>query len=198
MILQFCGLSGAGKSTLAKLVKAKLSHKGSIVEVLDGDEYRKTLCSDLGFSKEDRIENLRRIAFVAAQLSKHGIIAIICAINPFEEVRAEVRKAYPSVKTIHIDCSLATLIHRDTKGLYKRALLPDTHPNKVRNLTGVNDAFEEPLHPDLYVNTDIYSIEECAHQIAYFTERQLLLGKGIEREVVKKVIPLTSYQSNVI
>ncbi|MCU7548676.1 adenylyl-sulfate kinase [Chitinophagaceae bacterium LB-8] len=198
MILQFCGLSGAGKSTLAKLVREKLSRKGYIVEILDGDEYRQTLCCDLGFSKEDRKENLRRMAFVAAQLSKHGIITIICAINPYEATREEIRNAYSNVKTIHIDCSLATLINRDTKGLYRKALLPDAHPEKISNLTGVNDPFEVPKDADLYVNTDHYNIGECAHQIASFTEKHFVLCTEMESKVVTNVIPLTSYQSSVI
>jgi adenylylsulfate kinase len=168
MIVQLCGLSGAGKTTLAKAVEQELALQQFSVEVLDGDEYRKTLCSELGFSKEDRFENLRRIAFVARQLSKHGIIAIICAINPYEEMRHEIRENYPNVKTIFLDCPLDTLKIRDTKGLYKKAFLPDGHPEKLKNLTGVNDPFETPVRPDLYLNTDKETLEECTNKIVQF------------------------------
>lgn len=165
MIVQLCGLSGAGKTTLAKAVEQKLALEHFSVEVLDGDEYRKTLCSELGFSKEHRFENLRRIAFVARQLSKHGIIAIICAINPYEQIRQEIKKNYPNVKTVFIDCPLDTLKIRDTKGLYKKAFLPEGHPEKLNNLTGVNDPFEVPIDPDLHINTDEQTPEECASKI---------------------------------
>ena|SRR5215831_13912846 len=168
MIVQLCGLSGAGKTTLAKAIEKELALEHFSVEVLDGDEYRKTLCSELGFSKKDRIENLRRIAFVARQLSKHGIIAIICAINPYEEMRQEIAENYPNVKTVFVDCPLNTLKIRDTKGLYKKAFLPEGHPEKINNLTGVNDPFEAPLHPDLYINTDEQTLEECTIKVVQF------------------------------
>lgn len=172
MIIQLCGLSGAGKSTLARAVEIILNKKGLPVEIIDGDEYRKTLCYGLGFSKDDRMENMRRMAFVAGQLSKHGIIAIICAINPYDQIRHEVRATYPHTKTIHIDCSVETLKIRDTKGLYRKAFLPPDHPDKVNNLTGINDPFDIPGEPDLYVNTDLNTIAECARTIARFILQQ--------------------------
>jgi adenylylsulfate kinase len=168
MIIQFCGLSGAGKSTLAKVSALKLQQKGYAVEILDGDEYRNSLCSDLSFSKRDRCENIRRLAIVASKLSGHGIISIICAINPYDEVRKEIAMIYKRVFLVHIDCSLDTVVKRDTKGLYKRALLPHQHPDKIMNLTGVSDLFEAPLVPDVYVNTDKNNIEECGDKITRF------------------------------
>ena len=178
MIIQFCGLSGAGKTTLALLTREELKRKGHCVEIIDGENYRETLCKGLGFSKEDRKENLRRMAFVAAQLSKHGIISIICAINPFEEIRKEIQQRYKDVKTIFIDCTLPTLQKRDTKGLYKKAFLPDDHPEKIRNLTGVNDIFENPEKPDLHLQTDKENIPECVRKIAQLIEANLSLRKG--------------------
>jgi adenylylsulfate kinase len=172
MIIQFCGLSGAGKSTLARSVETILNSKGYSVEIIDGDEYRKTLCSGLSFSKKDRVENIRRMAFVAAQLSKHGIISIICAINPYEEIRQEVAATYANTRTVHIDCSIETLKIRDTKGLYRKAFLPGDHPDKLTNLTGINDTFNVPTHPDLYINTDLHTIDDCAHRIARFIQQQ--------------------------
>src|SRR3954471_9164193 len=124
MIIQFCGLSGSGKTTLAEKVKHLLQEKNIRVEIIDGDEYRKVLCSDLGFSKQDRNTNIRRLAFVAGKLSAHNIVAIICAINPYEEIRKEIAATYKNVHTVFINCSMDELISRDTKGLYKKAHLP--------------------------------------------------------------------------
>jgi len=166
MIVQFCGLSGSGKTTLAQSVKLLLDKQGIPVEVIDGDEYRKALCSDLGFSKEDRNQNIRRLAFVANKLSQHGIVTIICAINPYEDIRQEVVNTYPGVKTVYIHCSMGTLIERDTKGLYKRAMLPKKDPRHLANLTGVNDPFDAPTNPDLIIDTDEESIESATKKIA--------------------------------
>ena len=179
MIIQFCGLSGAGKTTLARAVGEKLDQQSYATEIIDGDEYRETLCRGLGFSKEDRFENMRRMAFVAGKLTRHGIISIICAINPYQEMRDEVHASYPNVKTIYIDCPLKTLEERDTKGLYFKASLPDDHPHKIKNLTGVNDVFEIPAQPDLYINTADHSIEECRDKIVDFTLEQLKSSKII-------------------
>lgn len=174
MIIQLCGLSGAGKSTLARAAEIVLKNKGFHTEVIDGDEYRKTLCKGLGFSKNDRMENIRRMAFVAGQLSRHGVIVILSVINPFEEMRQEIRSSYPYTRTIHIDCSLETLRIRDTKGLYRKAYLPDNHPEKISNLTGVNDPFEIPPQPDLYINTDLHTIDECTRAVARFIYQQAI------------------------
>jgi adenylylsulfate kinase len=179
MIVQFCGLSGAGKSTLAYLVQQSLRAEGLPVEILDGDEYRKTLCRDLGFSREDRHQNILRMAFVAGKLSQYGIISIISAINPYQRTRNEVSNRYPQVKTIHIDCPIATLIQRDTKDLYRKALLPDDHPDKVKNLTGINDPFEAPSSPDLYINTSASSKEACALQIFRFIQESLKAAPSV-------------------
>ncbi|MFN8253343.1 MAG: adenylyl-sulfate kinase [Ferruginibacter sp.] len=168
MILQFCGLSGAGKSTLARAVEIELQQQHVEVEILDGDEYRSTLCKDLGFTKEARHENIRRMTFVAHQLAKHGVVSVICAINPYEAVRREIAAAYPNVKTVFIDCAVETLAIRDTKGLYRRAMLPDDDPEKVKNLTGVNDPFERPSQPDLYINTGNETVESAAKKITAF------------------------------
>ena len=168
MIVQFCGLSGVGKSTLAACTKKYLLEKGIQIEMIDGDLYRSKLCKDLGFSKEDRQENIRRLGFIASRFSKQGIVSIMSAINPFEEIRTELTDTYPNVKTIFLDCSLETLFERDTKGLYKRTLLPEGDPDRLSNLTGVNDTFEIPQNPDLYVNTGTHSIADCTREISTF------------------------------
>jgi adenylylsulfate kinase len=168
MIIQFCGLSGSGKTTLANGVKLLLSDRALGTEVIDGDIYRKILCPDLGFSKADRNENIRRLAFVASVLSKYNVIAIICAINPYQEIRDEISTRYANVKTVYIDCHLDVLIQRDTKQLYRKALLPDGHPEKIDNLSGINDPFEIPEAPDLIIKTDSESIENSIQRLFQF------------------------------
>jgi adenylylsulfate kinase len=176
MILQLCGLSGAGKSTLSGMIKIKLEECGIATEIIDGDDYRKMLCRDLGFSKADRCENIRRLGFVASKLSAHGIVAIISAINPYNEIRAELASSYKHVQTVFVDCALSTLIRRDTKGLYTKALLPDNHPDKIFNLTGINDPFDKPSHPDLHIHTSIKRKDTCAEELFSFIMQHLSPG----------------------
>jgi adenylylsulfate kinase len=159
LFIQLTGLSGSGKSTIAIGVKKLLESNGFHVEVIDGDIYRKILCPDLGFSKEDRHENIRRLGFVSNQFAINGIISILAAINPYEEIRKELSLFGPHVKTVWIDCDLDLLIKRDTKQLYKRAMLPDNHPEKINNLSGINDPYEPPENPNLVINTNSESEE---------------------------------------
>jgi adenylylsulfate kinase len=168
MIILLSGLSGAGKSTLSQHVKNQLAKVGIDTEIIDGDEYRAKICKDLSFSKADRIENIRRLGFIASKFSARNIVTIISAISPYDEARQELINLYNNVKIVHIDCPLNELIERDTKGLYKRALLPDEHPDKIRNLTGVNDQYEVPLKPDLYINTHQNSLPRCIHILTSF------------------------------
>jgi len=168
MIIQFCGLSGSGKTTLADRVNTLLKQQNIKCEIIDGDVYRKVLCADLGFSKEDRNENIRRLAFVASKLSAHDVVTIICAINPYDDIRKEITSKYPNVKTVYIDCSIDVLVQRDTKQLYHKALLPDGHPDKINNLTGINDPFDVPSHCDLVITTDSENIEESAQKLLHF------------------------------
>jgi adenylylsulfate kinase len=172
MIIQLCGLSGAGKSTLSGMVKQQLQEVGIATEVIDGDDYRNMLCRDLGFSKTDRCENIRRLGFVASKFSMHGIVVIISAINPYNEIRAELASSYNNVRTVFIDCAIPVLTRRDTKGLYRRALLPDGHPDKIHNLTGVNDPFDIPSNPDLHIRTGHKKKETCAAELFLFIRQQ--------------------------
>jgi adenylylsulfate kinase len=168
MILLFCGLSGAGKTTLAGKVKNRLAEAEIAVEIIDADVYRQRLFKDLGYSKEDRFENIRRLGFIADKFSSHNIVTIVSAINPYDAIRKELVDTYPNVKIVHLDCSLDVLIKRDTKGLYKKALLPEGHPDKILNLTGVNDPFEAPESPDLYINTSEMNIKQSTNEVCSF------------------------------
>lgn len=158
LIFQFCGLSGAGKTTLANALYNDLQGRGYRVKVIDGDVYRQTLCKDLGFSRADRIENVSRLGVYAASLREEFDFIFIAAINPYEEGREVVRRSC-SAKLVWIKCEIEVLINRDTKGLYQKALLPDGHPDKIYNLTGLNDVFEIPVAADLVIDTDLLSIE---------------------------------------
>lgn len=173
MIIQFCGMSGAGKTTLAEHTKAKLERSKIAVEIIDADEFRKFIIKDLGFTKADRFENIRRLAFIANKFSQHNIVTIICAINPYEEIREEIKNKYAQVKTIFINCEMPELIKRDTKGLYKKAALPEDHKDKIHNLTGVNDPFEKPLHPDLTIDTHMENIETSTDKIVSFIKNNV-------------------------
>jgi adenylylsulfate kinase len=168
MIIQFCGLSGSGKTTLANQVKVLLNKKGIKTEIIDGDVYRKTLFAGLGFSKADRNENIRRLAVIAGALSADNVVPIICAINPYEDIRLKIAAKYENVKTVYIECSMEVLITRDPKQLYRKALLPDDHPEKISNLSGINDPFEIPSHPDLIIKTDKESIEASSQKLLQF------------------------------
>ncbi len=175
LLIQLTGLSGAGKSTLASAVQSRLQALGYRVELIDGDAYRQHLCRDLGFSKADRQENIRRLGFVGLVLARNGIIAIMSAINPYESARAEIHAMGGDlVRTVWIDCDLTTLQNRDTKGLYRRASLPDGHTEKVHNLTGVNDPYEAPEQPDLSLHTHLESIETCVERLLQFILAQIV------------------------
>ena len=170
MIIQFCGMSGAGKTTLAEHARIKLNTLKIPIEIMDADEYRKFIIKDLGFSKEDRCENIRRLGFVANKFSAHNIVTIICAINPYQQIREELKTKYNNVKTVYVNCEIPELIKRDTKGLYKKALLPETHKDKIHNLTGINDPFEAPTNPDLTINTHLESIDVSVEKLILFIQ----------------------------
>lgn len=166
-ILQMTGLSGAGKTTLAVGLQQQLMQMKVAAEVIDADVYRKTINSDLGFNIADRKENIRRLGLVADQFCKQNKVAIIAAINPFEDIRQELREKYQA-KLVWIKCSIPLLIQRDTKGLYYKALLPDEHPDKLRNLSGINDPYELPVNADLTVDTTDSSVETCLQQLTAY------------------------------
>jgi adenylylsulfate kinase len=171
--LWFTGLSGAGKSTLAEAIRDEIAARGLRAEILDGDEVRTNLSKGLGFSKEDRDTNIRRIGFVARLLSRNGVVAIGAAISPYREVRDEVRRAHeaPFVE-VFVDCALDELVRRDRKGLYAKALR-----GEIAHFTGVSDPYEPPLAPDIHVRTDCETPEESSARIVTWLEQHGLLQK---------------------
>ena len=168
--LWFTGLSGAGKSTLAEYLTPILKERGVLVEVLDGDEVRTNLSKGLGFSKEDRDTNIRRIGFVANLLARNGCGAITAAISPYREIRREVREAANAAFVeIYVQAPLEVVEERDTKGLYAKA-----REGIIKNFTGISDPYEEPEHAEVIVHTGEESIEESAQRILdYLTEQGL-------------------------
>lgn len=163
VIVWLTGLSGAGKSTLAAAVRdvVALTHP---VEVLDGDEIRAYLSKDLGFSREDRDTNVRRIGFVARLLARNGVVAIAAAISPYASTRDEVRALSAgegiAFVEVFVDASIESLVARDVKGLYRRALA-----GEVKNFSGVSDPYEAPTSPDVIVCTDRESVRESTAKI---------------------------------
>jgi adenylyl-sulfate kinase len=160
-ILWFTGLSGAGKSTLSARVGRELRARGVAVEILDGDEVRENLGKGLSFSKEDRDTNVRRIAFVANLLAKHGVVAITAAISPYRAIRdeARARSEAPFVE-VFVDAPLSVVEARDVKGLYKKA-----RAGEIPAFTGVSDPYEPPLAPEVVVKTGEESIDQSAAKV---------------------------------
>jgi adenylyl-sulfate kinase len=147
--LWFTGLSGAGKSTLAKLVEADLRARGMKVEVLDGDVVRTHLSKGLGFSKEDRDTNIRRIGWVCEVLSRNNVAAIAAAISPYRAIRDEIRSKVDNFVEVYVECPIETLAERDVKGLYRKALA-----GEIKNFTGIDDPYEPPLNPEVVCHSD--------------------------------------------
>lgn len=168
LFIQMTGLSGSGKSTIAREAQRLLKKKGITAEVIDGDEYRQGICQDLGFSKEDRNTNIRRLGFVAKVLARNNVITIISAINPYEAVRKELRDMSELTKTVYVKCDIETLKKRDPKGLYKKALLPEGHPDRIPSFTGISDTFDPPLVCDLTIDTDLETLEESTDKLIKF------------------------------
>ncbi|SMB90906.1 adenylyl-sulfate kinase [Deinococcus hopiensis] len=154
-VVWFTGLSGAGKSTLASALYTELTARGERAELLDGDAVRENLSKGLGFTKADRDTNVRRIAFVAGLLAKHGVTVLVSAISPYAETRREVLAALPNATEVFVDAPLEVVTERDVKGLYLRALA-----GEIAHFTGVSDPYEAPESPDLHLRTDLISVEQ--------------------------------------
>ena len=170
----FTGLSGAGKTTLATALATELGQRGAKVEILDGDEVRTNLSKGLGFSKEDRDTNIRRIGYVSRLLARNGAGVIAAAISPYRELRDEVRRSIEAEGAAFIEvfvrCPIDILAERDVKGLYRKALA-----GEIKEFTGVSDPYEAPIDPEVVVETDRETIEESTNKIIQELERQRLL-----------------------
>jgi adenylyl-sulfate kinase len=158
--LWFTGMSGSGKSTLSTMLAARFRERGLKVELLDGDVVRTHLCHDLGFSREDREENVRRIGFVCELLSRNGVIAIAAAISPYREGRDALRARISRFVEIYMDCPMNVLIQRDVKGLYKKALA-----GEIPQFTGISDPYEPPIASDLTIDSSTETPEASVERI---------------------------------
>jgi adenylylsulfate kinase len=164
----FTGLSGAGKTTICNAVHAELVRRGYRAEVLDGDVIRKHLWPDLGFSKADREENIRRIGFLAHLFTRNGVIALVAAISPYRAARDEVRHAIGCFLEIYVDASIEVCEQRDPKGLYKRARAGGLH-----GLTGIDDPYEPPIAAEVRCATEQDTVKKCRDQVVQAVIRWL-------------------------
>jgi adenylylsulfate kinase len=154
------GLPGSGKTTIALELEKRLEDMGRNVEILDGDEVRKGLSSDLGFSKEDRQQHAKRVTFVAKVLSRNGVIVLVGLISPFRAFRQYAREEIGEFMEVFVDTSLEECIQRDPKGLYKLA-----QEGKIKDLTGLQDPYEAPEDPELVIPTEEVTVEEAADMV---------------------------------
>ena len=179
----FTGLSGAGKSTLAEVIERRLKDQGRNVEILDGDIVRTHLSKGLGFSREDRDTNIKRIAFVCSLLTRNGVVCISAAIAPYREAREWARREIGDFIEVYLKCPIEVCRQRDVKGLYK---LVDE--GKIKNFTGVDDPYEEPENPELVIETDKESVGESVSRIfAKLVELGYLEGEGNSEDEAKVV-----------
>lgn len=162
LVVWFTGISGSGKSTISIEVENELIHKGFLTYRIDGDNIRHGLCSDLGFSEEERNENIRRVTEVAALFKDVGIITLVSSISPYKKLRqfAKERVGKNNFIEIYVKASLETCINRDIKGLYKKAL-----NGELKNFTGISSPYEEPDNPDLAIDTSVLNIDEAVDKV---------------------------------
>lgn len=178
--LWFTGLSGAGKTTLAQKIEQIFQDQGYKVELLDGDVIRTNLSKGLGFSKEDRDTNIKRIGFVCRLLTRNGVIAIASAISPYKEVREYNRNLIDDYVEVFVKCPLDTCIERDKKGIYKKALA-----GEIKNYTGVSDPYEEPVNSEIVIETDKETIDEGVAKILSALRHLGYLQEGNEQQATE-------------
>ena len=172
--LWLTGMSGAGKTTLSRGIEQRLRAAGAKVEVLDGDVVRTHLSKGLGYSEEDRGENIRRIGFVCELLSRNGVIAIAAAISPYRAVREQVRARIENFVEVYVECPLEVLVERDAKGLYKKALA-----GEISHFTGISDPYEPPAAAEVVIHSNLEKPEQSVEQIwAVLEARGLITFTG--------------------
>jgi adenylyl-sulfate kinase len=163
----FTGLSGAGKTTIADAIEPLLRERGiTKLEKLDGDVVRTHLSKGLGFSKEDRDTNIRRIGWVAEVLTRNGVCVLASAISPYREIRDENRKNIGNFVEVYVQCSIDELTRRDVKGLYEKAL-----KGEIKNFTGVSDPYEPPLNPEVVVDSEKEALDESVAKVMATLEK---------------------------
>ncbi|ACK67937.1 Adenylyl-sulfate kinase [Rippkaea orientalis PCC 8801] len=168
------GLSGAGKTTITHALEQKLREAGYALEVLDGDIVRTNLTKGLGFSKEDRDTNIRRIGFVANLLTRNGVIVLVSAISPYRDIRDEVRGTIGNFVEVFVNAPLNVCEERDVKGLYKKA-----RAGEIKSFTGIDDPYEPPLNPEIECRTDLETLEESVTKIWQKLEELGYLAKPV-------------------
>ena len=178
-VIWFTGLSGSGKSTIANELALEFARRQLDYEVLDGDVVRTNLSKGLGFSKEDRDINIRRIGWVARTLAKHGCIAVCAAISPYRDIREEVRSECERFVEVHVSVPLEVAEARDAKGLYKKA-----RAGEIQGFTGIDDPYEEPHNPEVVCETDRETVAESVAKIVAKAEEMGFLAREGEPDEV--------------
>jgi adenylylsulfate kinase len=164
--LWFTGLPCSGKSAIADRLAGVLKERGLRVERLDGDIVRQSLTRDLGFSRKDRDENIRRVTFVAKLLSRNGVAVLTSFISPYREIRDESRREIENFVEVYVKCPVDICMKRDVKGMYKKALR-----GEIKEFTGVSDPYEEPLHPEVLIESDKETLEESVNRVLRGVEK---------------------------
>jgi len=163
-VVWLTGLPSSGKTTIARVLERELRSRGLKVELLDGDEVRRWLSPEAGFSRKDRERHLRRVAYVSKLLARNGVAVIASFVSPYRSVRDEARRLVEDeglkFVEVYVKCPVEVCVQRDVKGLYKKAL-----SGEIKDMTGIQDPYEEPLNPEVVVETDRMTVEECAGKI---------------------------------
>lgn len=166
-VVWLTGLPCSGKTTIARMLAERLAGAGAKVEVLDGDEVRRNLSPDLGFSKDDREVHAKRVAFVSRLLSRNGVVAVVALISPYNAFRQHVRDTVTNFVEVYISCPVEVCMERDVKGMYQKALA-----GEIKEFTGVDDPYEEPLNPEIVIHSEETSPSESVEKIVNWLYEQ--------------------------
>jgi adenylylsulfate kinase len=172
-VIWFTGLSGSGKSTISKAVAAQLQARGFRVEQLDGDKIR-DIFPNTGFTRPERDAHIKRVGYLASKLEKNGVFVVASFVSPYEESRTFVRGLCQNFVEVHVATPLEICEQRDVKGLYARA-----RRGEIKNFTGIDDPYEEPLRPDIRIDTTEISLDEASRQVLTLIDRHVRNGRGV-------------------